>query len=78
MENVAAIYIIHSHFLSGIGRAHEPSQVHGEFISSTRFLLINMNYSVPFLFIFAYAGVITPAEDSYARHLLVASMVSDE
>lgn len=42
------------------------------------FSLINMNYSVPFLFIFAYAGVITPAEDSYARHLLVASMVSDE
>lgn len=39
---------------------------------------INMNYSVPFLFIFAYAGVITPAEDSYARHLLVAPMVSDE
>lgn len=43
-----------------------------------RFFLTNMNYSVPFLFIFAYAGVITPAEDSYARHLLVASMVSDE
>jgi hypothetical protein len=47
-------------------------------IQRTFFSLINMNYSVPFHFNFAYAGVITPAEDSYARHLLVASMVSDE
>lgn len=48
------------------------------FPAHTFFSLINMNYPVPFLFIFAYAGVITPAEDSYARHLLVASMVSGE
>lgn len=69
VENMTVMTVC-SHFLGVRGLVRELSQSHGEFLPTHVFSFFIFSISVtPYLILpFAYAGVITPAEDSCARH----------